>query len=116
MTEIIPRWEWRTFGDNFSGASNPFVAYTHGEPNDSDEIYFLSPATSENVKVRGGLMDIKKFQHANADGLEQWKPVLKHGFPLPADNVKTVFEVLGIAMRQLVRSEYTEQQFVDELM
>ena len=114
--EIIPRWEWRTFGDNFQGANNPFASYKAGEAKDSDEIYFLSPATSENVKVRDGLMDIKKFQHANADGLEQWKPVLKHGFPLPADDVKTVFEILGIAVPKLARPEYTQQQFIDELM
>jgi exopolyphosphatase/guanosine-5'-triphosphate,3'-diphosphate pyrophosphatase len=115
-TEIIPRWEWRTFGDNFHGANNPFAPYQGSEPKDSDEIYFLSPATSENVKVRDGLMDIKKFQLANADGLEQWKPVMKHGFPLPSDNVKTVFEILGVAVPQLVRSEYTQQQLVHELM
>jgi len=114
--EIIPRWEWRTFGDNFTGANNPFAAYKHDEPKGSDETYFLSPATSENVKVRDGLMDIKKFQHANADGLEQWKPVLKHGFPLPADNVKTVFEILGVAAPKLARTEYTQQQVIDELM
>jgi exopolyphosphatase/guanosine-5'-triphosphate,3'-diphosphate pyrophosphatase len=114
--EIIPRWEWRTFGDNFNGAKNPFGAYTHDEPKDSEEVYFLSPATSENVKVRDGLMDIKKFQHANADGLEQWKPVLKHGFPLPANDVKSVFEILGITLPKLARTEYTQQQFVDELM
>ena len=114
--EIIPRWEWRTFGDNFKGANNPFAAYKHGEPKESDETYFLSPATSENVKVRDGLMDIKKFQHANADGLEQWKPVLKRGFPLPADDVNTVFEILGVSPPKLVRSEYTEEQVIDELM
>jgi exopolyphosphatase/guanosine-5'-triphosphate,3'-diphosphate pyrophosphatase len=114
--EIIPRWEWRTFGDNFKGAGNPFASYAGGGPKDSDETYFLSPATSENVKVRDGLMDIKKFQRANTDGLEQWKPVMKHGFPLPADKVKTVFEILGVPTPTLARTEYTEQQLVDELM
>jgi exopolyphosphatase / guanosine-5'-triphosphate,3'-diphosphate pyrophosphatase len=114
--EIIPRWEWRTFGDNFDGANNPFAAYKGGDSKGSDEVYFLSPVTSENVKVRDGLMDIKMFQHANADGLEQWKPILKHGFPLPADNVRTVCEILGITVPQLERSEYTQQEFIDELM
>lgn len=115
-TEIIPRWEWRTFGDNFDGANNPFAAYAHGEPNDSDEIYFLSPVSSENVKVRGGLIDIKKFQHANADGLEQWKPVMKHGFPLPADSVKAVFNILGTAAPKIQRVGYTQEQLIEEVM
>ena len=73
----------------------------------SDEIYFLSPVNSENVKVRDGLMDIKKLQTANPDGLEQWKPVLKHGFPLPAAEVTSMFDVLGVAPPKLSRSEYT---------
>ena len=66
--EIVPRWEWRAFGDNFGGTDNPFAGYQSSGTQDSDEIYFLSPASSENVKVRDGLLDIKKFQRANADG------------------------------------------------
>jgi exopolyphosphatase/guanosine-5'-triphosphate,3'-diphosphate pyrophosphatase len=114
--EIIPRWEWRTFGDNFAGSENPFAAFEAGDAQDSDEIYFLSPVTSENVKVRDGLMDIKKFQRANPDGLEQWKPVLKHGFPLPASDASTVFEILGISSPKMARQEYTLEQFIQELI
>ena len=114
--EIIPRWEWRTFGETFAGSDNPFSAYQAGGTQESDEIYFLSPVTSENVKVRGGLMDIKKFQHANPDGLEQWKPVLKHGFPLPSAEIQVVFDVLGVTAPKLTRAEYTLEQFIQELV
>lgn len=114
--EIIPRWEWRAFGDDFGGSDNPFAAYKASGTQESDETYFLSPATSENVKVRDGLLDIKKFQHANADGLEQWKPVLKHGFPLPAEEIKSMFEVLGVPMPALARTEYSLQQLTDEVI
>lgn len=114
--EIIPRWEWRAFGDDFGGTGNPFSGYQASGSQESDEIYFLSPATSENVKVRNGLLDIKKFQRANADGLEQWKPVLKHGFPLPAVETKSMFDVLGVTLPALARAEYTLQQLIDELI
>lgn len=114
--EIIPRWEWRTFGDNFAGSGNPFAAFKAGDTQGSDEIYFLSPVNSENVKVRDGLMDIKKFQLANPDGLEQWKPVLKQGFPFPAADVSKVFDVLGVPPSKLSRTEYTLDQFIQELM
>ncbi|HSY10720.1 MAG TPA: hypothetical protein VK976_00890 [Verrucomicrobiae bacterium] len=113
--EIIPRWEWRTFGDSFKGSANPFAAYQSKGTQDSDETYFLSPVTSENVKVRDALMDIKKFQRSNSDGLEQWKPVLKQGFPFPASEVSKVFDVLGIALPHMDRTEYTLEQFIDEL-
>jgi len=114
--EIIPRWEWRAFGDDFGGTGNPFAGYQSSGTQDSDETYFLSPASSENVKVRDGLLDIKKFQLANADGLEQWKPVLKHGFPLPVAEIKSMFEVLGVPAPALSRADYTLQQLVDEVI
>src|SRR5580704_14947244 len=95
--EIIPRWEWRTFGDNYAGSGYPFAAVKAGDTQASDEIYFLSPVNSDNVKVHHSLMDIKKFQLANPDGLEQGTPVLKQGFPFPAADVSKVFDVLGFA-------------------
>ena len=64
---------------------------------DSDELYLLSGAGA-NVKVRDALMDIKVLREVNADGLEQWTPVLKAGFPLPADEVAQVLEALGLPL------------------
>ena len=83
MDKIIPRWEWRTFGDSFGAADAAFAALTAKDITESDEIYFLAPATNENVKVRDKLMDIETLQQVNADGLEQWMPVMKGTFPLP---------------------------------
>jgi exopolyphosphatase/guanosine-5'-triphosphate,3'-diphosphate pyrophosphatase len=114
--EIVPRWEWRAFGDSFGGSENPFAGYEPSGTQESDEIYLLSPDSSENVKVRDGLLDIKKFQRANADGLEQWKPVLKHGFPLPMAAVMSMFNVLGVTSPTLARGDYTLQQLTDELV
>ena len=92
MENIIPRWEWRTFGESFGEADNRFAALEAAGTQESDEIYFLSPAGDQNVKVRDKLMDIKTLEHVNPDGLEQWKPVMKGTFPLPAAEVKKVFE------------------------
>jgi exopolyphosphatase/guanosine-5'-triphosphate,3'-diphosphate pyrophosphatase len=61
-------------------------------------------------------MDIKKFQKANPDGLEQWKPVMKQGFPFPAAEVGRVFDLLGVSPPKLARAEYTLEQLIDELM
>jgi exopolyphosphatase/guanosine-5'-triphosphate,3'-diphosphate pyrophosphatase len=113
---IIPRWEWRAFGESFGGSENPFAAYQASGTAESDEIYFLSPATSENVKVRDGLVDIKTLQLTNADGLEQWKPVMKHGFPLPAAELKAVFDILGEPLPKLARPDYALQQLIDEVI
>jgi exopolyphosphatase/guanosine-5'-triphosphate,3'-diphosphate pyrophosphatase len=60
-------------------------------------------------------MDIKALQQVNADGLEQWKPVMKAGFPLSAADARKVFEALQIAAPPLARAAYTLEQLIDEL-
>jgi exopolyphosphatase/guanosine-5'-triphosphate,3'-diphosphate pyrophosphatase len=49
------------------------------------------------VKIRDELMDVKHLETVNDDGLEQWIPVLKVGFPLVAGGVATLFSALGVA-------------------
>jgi exopolyphosphatase/guanosine-5'-triphosphate,3'-diphosphate pyrophosphatase len=115
MEKIIPRWEWRTFGGDFGDADNRFAALEPSGVQESDEVYFLSPTGDQNVKVRYDLMDIKVLEQVNADGLEQWKPVMKGTFPLPATEVKKVFDALGVAAPSLSRSGYTLEQFIKEL-
>lgn len=115
MEKIIPRWEWRTFGEAFGEADVKYAAFTPTDVQESDELYFLSNANNENVKVRFDLMDIKTLVEVNADGLEQWKPVMKASFPLPAGEVKKVLEALGVTVPSLARDSYTLAQFVSEL-
>ena len=115
MDKIIPRWEWRTFGESFGAADSRFAALTPNDVQETDELYFLSSNNDENVKVRFDLMDIKTLVEVNADGLEQWKPVMKAKFPLPAAEVKKVLEALAITVASLTRAAYTLDQFVNEL-
>src|SRR5262245_32326237 len=96
MAHIIPRWEWRTFGEGFGEADRRFASLSAHDVEDSDEVYLLSPVVDENVKIRNQLMDIKALQQVNTDGLEQWKPVMKVRFPLPAAAVGKVFEALQV--------------------
>jgi exopolyphosphatase/guanosine-5'-triphosphate,3'-diphosphate pyrophosphatase len=115
MDKIIPRWEWRTFGESFGEADARYAELKPSDVVESDELYFLSASTDENVKVRDDLMDIKTLEQINADGLEQWKPVMKASFPLPAAEAKKVLQALGVAAASLARTEYSLDQFVVEL-
>ncbi len=116
MENIIPRWEWRTFGETLGESDDRFAALEPAGVRESDELYLLSPITDENVKIRDLLMDIKTLEQVNPDGLEQWKPIMKGAFPLPAAEVKHVFNALGIAPPPLARAHYTLEQFVAELV
>jgi exopolyphosphatase / guanosine-5'-triphosphate,3'-diphosphate pyrophosphatase len=112
MNEITPRWEWRSFGRRFGEAETRLAALTPKGVQESDEIYLLSGA-GDNVKVRADLMDIKVLREVNAEGLEQWTPVMKAGFPLPAADVTRVFESLRLPVPALSRSSYTLDDFID---
>jgi exopolyphosphatase / guanosine-5'-triphosphate,3'-diphosphate pyrophosphatase len=115
LTEIIPRWEWRTFGTRFGAADVVFLVLTPTGIQESDELYLLSGA-ADNVKVRDDLMDIKVLKEVNPDGLEQWIPVMKVGFPLATSDVGKVFEALGRSVPSQERESYSLDQFLDELV
>ena len=111
MAEITPRWEWRSFGRRFGAAEARLAQLPAKGTQDSDEIYLLSPKGA-NVKIRDALMDIKLLREVNADGLEQWTPVMKAGFPLPAAEAAKVLEALGLPLPTALRASYTLEEFL----
>lgn len=93
---IVPRWEWRCFGEQFGEAEARLTAISAEQVVDSTELYLLSATGTDVVKVRDGLMDVKELQQVDDESLEQWKPVMKAPFPLSAAQVSTVLEALDI--------------------
>ena len=41
MSEIIPRWEWRTFNNNLGTAEVNIKKHPEGKTRQSDEVYIL---------------------------------------------------------------------------
>ena len=115
MEAIRPRWEWRTFGTTFGPAEEAFGRLTPERVQESDEIYVVAP-NSDTVKVREALMDIKVLREVDANGLEQWTPIMKAEFPVSAADLARVFEALRQPLPPLERAEYTLEQFLDELV
>ena len=114
MAVIVPRWEWRWFGPRLGPAESKLAAMTPVGVQESDETYLLSGA-GDNVKVRDALMDIKVLREVDRNGLEQWTPVMKAGFPLPASEVAKVFEALRLDPPALRRASYSLEEFINEL-
>jgi exopolyphosphatase/guanosine-5'-triphosphate,3'-diphosphate pyrophosphatase len=83
---------------------------------ESDELYLLSQDTDASVKVRDGLMDVKRLEAVDGNGLEQWLPVLKGLFPLRAADVRTVLDALGASVSELERETYALEQLVGEVV
>jgi len=116
MTDIVPRWEWRTFGRDFGPAEDVFADLSPiGPPTVSEEVYFHS-GSGAIVKIRDGLMDLKELRDIDPEGLEQWLPVMKAGFPLAREHVETVLEAMGAQGPALQRPFYTQQELIDEVI
>src|SRR5262245_93403 len=113
---IVPRWEWRTFGEQFGNANARLAALEADNVRVSDEVYFLSTDSDASVKLRDGVMDVKQLQQVDAEGLELWLPVMKAAFPLSADDVASVMSTLGVTVAPLARDHYTLEAFESELV
>jgi exopolyphosphatase/guanosine-5'-triphosphate,3'-diphosphate pyrophosphatase len=110
---IVPRWEWRTFGERFGDAVTRFATEA---PEESDELYLLGLGSEASAKVRAGVMDVKRLEDVNADGLERWRPVMKAAFPMPEAEVVAMLEALGAAAGALECAEYTLEEVLAEVV
>lgn len=118
MTEIKPRFEFRTWAKNFGMVERKMHKLSACEGiRESSEIYIVSAGNNENnTKVRDRLMDIKVLV-TEKEGLEQWTPRMKGEFPMQsATLLDEVFPALGVEMPALERDEYTLDQYLDEVI
>lgn len=114
-----PRFEFRSFGQNFEIAAKRMARLSMPVPEKvwerySDEIYILSRTNDiNNTKVRDGKMDIKTYVQT-VDGLEQWNPLMKGEFPIQASVLKNeVFPAFKVDMPELIKEVYTFEEFMD---
>ena len=118
MTEIKPRFEFRTFAQNFGLVENKMRKLSPLDKiRESSEIYIMSSGNSENnTKIRDDLMDIKVFVKSEK-GLEQWNPRMKGSFPMKAAEIaEKVFPAFGVELPKFARDEYTLDQFISEII
>lgn len=117
MAEIKPRYEFRIWADALAPLREKLNAMAQPSQKSSDETYFISAETERcNAKVRDKLMDIKVLV-AEDRGLEQWKPILKAEFPLPASVIaEQVFHSLQLSPPPLSKPQYSYEDFVEQAM
>jgi len=113
-----PRFEFRTFGQNFEESAKLMARLSVPIPKkvwerSSDEIYILSKTNDiNNTKIRDGKMDIKTFVK-EVDGLEQWNPLMKGEFPISKKVLeKDVFPAFQVKMPKLTKETYTLEEFL----
>ncbi len=113
-----PRFEFRSFGQDFEEASYLMSRLSVPVPQkvwerESEEIYILSKTNDKNnTKIRDGKMDIKTFV-TEVDGLEQWNPLMKGEFPISAEVLKNeVYPAFMVETPAFDKAEYTLEEFL----
>lgn len=116
--ESKPRFEFRTFGQNFDIQWKRMARLSAQVPEDvwerqSDEIYIISRTNDvNNTKIRNSKMDIKTFVQT-VEGLEQWNPLMKGSFPMKTDLiVNEVFPAFQVEMPGFDKDQYTLDEFL----
>jgi exopolyphosphatase / guanosine-5'-triphosphate,3'-diphosphate pyrophosphatase len=115
--EIVPRWEWRTFGNDFGAAEEALNALEVERFEESADLYLLFRDSDATVKLRHGFLDVKGLLTVDDEGLEQWVPVAKHFFPVSRDSVASALARLQVvAPPPLDREAYTADELLDEVV
>lgn len=118
MPEILPRYEFRAFAQNFGMVETKLRTLAKCEQiRESSEIYIISAANNENnTKIRDRKMDIKVFIEKKS-GLEQWNPRMKGEFPMEADLLRReVFPAFGVAEPAFERERYALEEYLQEII
>lgn len=116
MPKVVPRWEWRTFGDGFPEEEARIRQHQENSTRESTELYILSNLSNDNTKIRDELMDIKTPLRVSLEGLEQWTVVMKSGFPIHINDLALVYKAWGMPIPYLEKDEYSCQEYLDKLI
>jgi len=118
MEAVKPRFEFRTFAQDFGIVLSKMRKLSPCSGiRESNEIYIMSSGNNENnTKIRDGKMDIKVFVKEEK-GLEQWNPRMKGTFPMKASMIQDeVFSAFGVEVPEFKRDEYTQEQYIKEII
>ena len=113
-----PRFEFRSFGQDFAGAASRMARLSVPVPESvrerrSAETYIMSRTNDvNNTKIRDGKMDIKTYVQT-VDGLEQWNPLMKAEFPVSASVLEDeVFPAFHAGGPELDKEAYSLEEFL----
>jgi hypothetical protein len=114
--KIIPRWEWRTFSPDLDALQRAVGPLADVTPRDSSEVYILCLRGPQSVKLRDGVIDIKRLRQVDDNGLELWEPVFKAKFPLGRSDIAAAFSEWQLPLPALSGDSYTIEAFLTSLV
>lgn len=114
---IEPRYEFRVWDRRLDEVAAQIRSHSEcHEERWSTELYVVCrDCVGVNLKARKGFLDLKVLDIV-ADGCEQWAPVLKTDFPVPATTARDALRRLGVSPSVVSREAYSIDEFIGELV
>jgi hypothetical protein len=118
MSELIPRFEFRTFAQTFGLVAGKIRRYSvcHDIGESAEQYLVSADVEDQNVKVRDGRLEIKRLVEQR-DRLERWEPVAGEAFPVAREFLRaTLFPALHLREAKLGRAQYSRNDLLDAVV
>jgi hypothetical protein len=93
----LPRWQWRTFGDDLTCLSSRLAAPDLGRGRWTDEVHLVCLQSSHHAWLVRDTLELLWRKEVGPDGFELWDPILRAALPFEPAAVSQLFAAWGLA-------------------
>lgn len=118
MNQVVPRFEFRTFGQNLAWAEGRIQKLSQTKTvRESKEVYILrSKEWHRNIKIRGGRLELKELVEQR-QGLQRWKPAGHWDFPIGLNEIQeTILRGSRTGNRHLATATFSKRRLLDDIV
>lgn len=92
----LPRWEWRTFGDDLTRLARRLDAPELGRGRWADEVHLVCLQSSHHAWIQRGTLEMRWRKEVGFGGFELWDPIIRTALPFDPDAVARMFAAWGL--------------------
>lgn len=111
----LPRWQWRTFGDDLTWLARQLDSPDFGRGRWSDEVHLVCLQSSHHAWIRRGALEMRWRKEVGFGGFELWDPILRATWPLECGEVARMFAAWGLGWTGNGRAFLDVNGFLDEV-
>jgi len=112
----VLRWEWRTFAPDLGDVKRRLPSLAHIKAEHSRETYIVCALVPHSAQVRFDELDVRRLVQLDAQGLQQWDPVIKTTFPIAAETAARLFGIWRLPLPGFERPHYSVTLFLEDVV
>lgn len=96
----LPRWQWRTFGDDLTDLAGRLDAPDLGRGRWTDEVHLVCLRSSHHAWLQGDTLELRWRKEVGPDNVELWDPILRVSLPFDTVSVARLYAAWGLVPEQ----------------